>query len=134
MPRGASGSLAAVAEQWLDMGERDRARRVLETGKISIERRYADRFLGQLARLEPDQVLARLQKLPTLHGNPVYRDDELAEVAVQLATDHPAEAEQVFNLRESRAIQRLRPSTYALRLCRRLARVDPPRARASPRR
>ncbi len=56
------------------------------------------------------------------------RNGLLAEVAVQLATEHPAQAEQVFNLREDRGEQNHIVFTE-LRLCRRLARVDPPRAR-----
>jgi hypothetical protein len=69
-----------------------------------------------------------LQKLPTLQVDPSYRDRALAEVAVQLAIDHAAEAEQVFNLRDVGNNQ-LPSMPYALRLCRRLARVDPTRAR-----
>ena len=47
--------VSAIAEQWLDMGERDRARLVLQEGKISSTV-FQTGFLGQLARLEPDQV------------------------------------------------------------------------------
>ena len=61
--------LSEIAEQWLDMGERDRARRrCCKTGKISSDV-FQTRFLGQLARLEPEQVMARLQKLPN-RSNP----------------------------------------------------------------
>jgi len=119
--------ISAIAEQWLDTGERDRARLVLGGWKISPDV-FQTGFLGQMARLEPDQAVARLQKLPHFLGNPGYRDGELAEVAVQLATDHPAEAERVFNLREGTDAQFV-SDTAALRLCRRLARVDPPGAR-----
>ena len=118
--------IAAVAEQWLDMDELDRARRVLEEGKTS-DNFFQTGFLGQLARLEPRQVIARLQKLPT--GVDSYsRNLEMAEVAVQLATDHPAEAEQVFNLRDG-GNEPGHAKNYVSRLCRRLARVDPTRAR-----
>jgi hypothetical protein len=118
--------IAAVAEQWLEMGEFDRARRVLEEGRAS-DNFFQTGFLGQLARLEPQQVIARLRKLPT--GAGLYpRNLELAEVAVQLATDHPAEAEQVFNLRDG-GNEQGQANDHALQLCRRLARVDPPRAR-----
>jgi hypothetical protein len=118
-----------IAEQWLDMGERDRARRALEegeTGKIA-RNNVQTRFLGQRARLDPQQVIAQLRQLPN-SGNPLARNRELAEVAVQIATDHPTEAEQIFNLREDGGEQDI--IVFAeLRLCRRLARVDPPRAR-----
>ncbi len=119
--------VTAIAEQWLDMGERDRARLVLQEETISSTV-FQTGFLGQLARLEPDQVLARLQKLRALQVAPGYYDGALAEVAVQLAIDHAAEAEQVFNLREGRNHQ-LPSLPYVLRLCRRLAQVDPTRAR-----
>jgi hypothetical protein len=119
--------LSEIAEQWLDMGERDRARLVLDEGKKSSNALNA-RFLGQLARLEPDQAMAQAQKLPNLQGNPGSRDAALAEVAIQLATDHPAEAEQAFNLRDARN-DRFVIEFLAMRLCRRLARVDPIRAR-----
>ena len=116
-----------IAAQWLDIGERDRARRVLEEEKAWNDV-IQPGFLGQLARLEPDQAVARLRKLPNSQGNPSDRDSALAEVAVQLATDHPAEAEEVFNLREGSGDQD-HVVFSVLRLCRRLARVDPPRAR-----
>jgi hypothetical protein len=119
--------LSTIAEQWLDMGERDRARFVLQEGKISSAV-YLSGFLGQLARLEPDQILARLQNLPPYQLDPAFRDRTLAEVAFQLAIDHPAEAEQVFHLREGGKSE-LSSLPDALRLCRRLARVDPMRAR-----
>jgi RNA polymerase sigma factor (sigma-70 family) len=116
-----------IAEQWLDMGERDRARLVLQ--EIALSRTvFQTNFLGQLARLDPDQIQARLQQLATIPVDPSYRDNALAEVAFQLAIDHPAEAEQVFTLREG-GNQEIHPSPPALRLCRRLARVDPTRAR-----
>jgi len=105
------------------MGERDRARLVLEEAKF-WSNVLPPIFLSQLARLEPDQALARSQKLPNLPGDPTYRDFALAAVAVQLATDHPAEAEQVFNLRGNRLL----PFPDTLRLCRHLAQVDPPGA------
>ncbi len=126
-PASRLGLVSAIAEQWLDMGELDRARRVLKVWKISSDV-FQTGFLSQMARLEPDQALAWMQKLPNVRGNPSYRDLELAAVAVQLATDHPAEAEQVFNLREGSGDQDVSVG-YELQLCQRLARVDPARAR-----
>jgi RNA polymerase sigma-70 factor (ECF subfamily) len=120
-------SAAVIAEQWLDMGERDRARLVLQAETISTIV-FQTRFLGQLARFEPDQIPARLRQLPTLGVDPRNRDVALVEVAFQLAIDHPAEAEQVFNLREG-GQNELYSVQDTLRLCRRLAQVDPPRAR-----
>ncbi len=78
----------------------------------------------QLARLDPDQALERLRKLPTsnLEGTPY---DPGAAVAVALATDHPAKAEQAFHLWKRTGIQFDHTNRYVMRLCRRLARVDP---------
>jgi RNA polymerase sigma factor (sigma-70 family) len=117
--------VSAIAEQWLDIGERERAELMLEEGKTSSNV-FQTGYLGQLARLEPDQAMAQLQKQPTF-SNPSRRDDEVTAIAVQLATDHPADAERFFNLRDSRT-ERF-PGTDTLRLCSRLARVDPTRAR-----
>ncbi len=121
--------MSAIGEQWLDMGERDRARPLLDEGK-TLNDVFQAEFVGQLGRLEPTEVLPRLQKLaaPGNRNNPNYRNNALAEVAVQLATDRPTLAEQVLNLRESSGDQN--HAVYMeLRLCRRLARVDPARAR-----
>ena len=85
------------------------------------------RFLAQLARLDPQPVIARLQKVPG-GSSPRDRSHEPVYVALRLATDHPAEAEQVFNLRQAGGTDGLLVFDV-LRLCRRLARVDPPRAR-----
>jgi CarboxypepD_reg-like domain len=121
--------LLTIAEQWLDMAERDRARRVLEDWKPSrvSNNNVQTQFLGQLARLEPRQVIAQLQEMP-IRGSTFSRNRELAEVAVQLAIDQPAEAEQVINLQEAGG-DRIHTVVVELRLCRRMARVDPPRAR-----
>jgi hypothetical protein len=121
--------IAAIAEQWLDMGERDRARSLLEQAKSSTIV-YESGILVQMAGLEPDRILVRLKEMPNFTST----GDELTRVAVQLATEHPDLAEQVFNLRGPAGGQSLF-IIEELRLCRRLARVDPPRARrvaASP--
>jgi hypothetical protein len=121
--------IAEVAEQWLDIGERDRARPLLDEGK-TLNDVFQAQFLGQLGRLEPTEVMPRLQKFsaPPNRNNPNYRNDMLAELAVQLAADRPALAEQVFNLRDGSGDQN--QAVYReIRLCRRLARVDPATAR-----
>ncbi len=119
--------VSALAEQWLDLGERDHARIVLEEVTPSSTVFQTD-FLAQLARLDPDQILARVQKLQSVQAVAAYRDRALTQIAFQLATDHPALAEQVFNLRTG-GIDRSISSLDVMRLCRRLAGVDPPRAR-----
>jgi hypothetical protein len=88
---------------------------------------YQYRYLCQLARLEPDQIQARLQTLATLQGDTGYRDRALVQVAFQLAIDHTALAEQVFNMREG-GPRELLSLSEAMRLCHRLAQVDPTRA------
>ena len=98
--------LTSLAEQWLDLGDRDRARPLLEEGRSIFDSSPAaiavnqPEFLAQLARLEPDQALERLRKLPdpTKRARPLLPSDPPAEVAVAIATDHPAEAERIFNL------------------------------------
>ena len=99
----------AIAEQWLDMGERDRARLVLREGEdASIDsvrfRRSAHQteFLAQLARLEPDQAWRAVAEATGSHDRRRHSAPlrAVAAVAVGLATDHPAEAERVFNLRD----------------------------------
>jgi hypothetical protein len=118
--------VSVIAEQWLDVGERDRARLMLEEGNASSNV-FQTGYLGQLARLEPDQAMAQLQK-QTAFSDPSRRDAEVTAIAVQLATDHPADAERFFNLRDGRT-DRFLSGTDNLRLCNRLARVDPTRAR-----
>jgi Carboxypeptidase regulatory-like domain len=130
------GPLPAIAEQWLDLGERDRARLLLQKGMTSYDSVRSEsagtlpEFLMQLARLEPDQAVERLRKLPDLNKDttrpPLY--DSAAAVAVGLAIDHPAEAERALNLWKRSGIQIL-TNHYVMQLCYRLARVDPTCAR-----
>ena len=87
-------------------------------------------YLGQLARLEPDQAMGQLQKQPNFSDSS-QRDDEVTAIAVQLATDIPAQSERFFNLRDAGA-DRFPTGTQSLQVCRRLARVDPRAPDASP--
>ena len=110
------------------------ARLLLEEGKAIDDARFPrsafsiDDFLMQLARLDPDQALERLRKLPTaiLLGDPY---DPGAAVAVALATDHPAKAEQAFHLWKRNWVHSDHTNRYVMHLCRRLAQVDPAIAR-----
>ncbi len=111
----------------MDLGEVERARQFLLE---SLERSDAlpaslrsGRFLVQLSRVEPELALARIRKI----ADPELRDAFFENAAMVLAIDHPAEAEQFFNLGEGRGSRFI--TLPPLRLCRRLARVDPPRAR-----
>jgi len=49
--------ISAIAKQWLDIGEHDRARLVLQEGKTASDVFHTG-YLGQLARLEADQAMA----------------------------------------------------------------------------
>lgn len=130
--------LPSIVEQWLDLGERDRARLLLETGKPLYDAVPAGstgtlpEFLLQLARLEPEQAIERLRKIPDLTrlSTMVLHYDSPAAIAVGLATDHPVKAEWAFNLWDRAGVQwQWHTNYYAMRLCHRLAGVDPPRAR-----
>ncbi len=118
--------VSAIAEQWLDMGERDRARLVLQPVEITSDVLHTG-YLRQLARLDPDQAMAQWQKQST-RSSASQRATLQSSIALELATDHPAEAERFFNLGDARD-ERSLSGTITLRLCRRLARVDPMRAR-----
>ena len=127
--------LTTLARQWLDLGDRDRARAVLEEGKgplDSLPVAYAmlqGAFLAQLARIEPGQAMDRLRKLPAPRGgSSSMLEDAPAEVAVSLAIDHPEEAERAFHLWKRTGIQ-WQTVAYVMQIARRLARVDAPRAR-----
>ena len=96
-------NMSEIAEQWLDMGERERARPLFDQGK-TLNDVLPPKFLGQLGRLEPTEVISRLPKLsvPGIGAN--YRNRALVELAVELATDHRL-AEQIFNLQAILAIR-----------------------------
>jgi RNA polymerase sigma factor (sigma-70 family) len=118
--------VSAIAEQWLDMGERDRARLLLRDEEISNDVLRTGN-LGQLARLDPKQAMEQWQKQPT-RGNSSQHDAWLTAIALQIATEYPADAERFLNMQDGRD-NRFPSNTDTLQLCRRLARVDPTRAR-----
>jgi hypothetical protein len=118
-----------VASAWLAIGERDRARAVVQAGRTVFDplaRRggpYQSGFPGQLARVEPRQAFDWMNTLPADRA----RGMEVAEIAAELAYEHSAEAEQALRLREPGSD--VTPAHLdMLRVCRRLARIDPPRA------
>ncbi len=131
--------LPSIVGQWLDMGERDRARRLLQKGKTFYDAIPAGsqgtqpEFLLQLARLEPDHAMERLRKIPDLTRlSTRLAYDPAAAIAVGLATDHPADAEWALNLWKRSGVQ-YQTNHYVMRLCDRLARVDPSRAQSGRR-
>ena len=122
-----------LAEQWMDLGERDRARLVLAPVQAIVDAPAApplDFFLTALARVDPDHAVQRLQKMPRPSGDPGVTNfyDYAAAIAAELATERPDEAVRVFNLWERAGVQHV-ANREAMRMCRRLARVGPDRAR-----
>ena len=122
-----------LAEQWMDLGDRDRARFVLALVQAIVDAPSApplDFFLPALARAEPDQALQRLQKLPRPSANVgvTIFYDYAAIIAAGIATERLAEAVRVFNLWERAGVQ-WATHGRAMQMSRRLAQVDPERAR-----
>ena len=80
-------------------------------------------FLAQVARIEPEEALVRISKMK----DAAVRERCYSQAAIQMAVEHPAEAFRTFGLLQHRSGW----ETYrtAMRLCRRLAKVDSPRAR-----
>jgi hypothetical protein len=118
--------IASIAEAWLDLGQTEKARPLLQDGvklfdTLPQTTSSGNSFLAQLVRLEPEPALARIRKIPT-----IQRFLSFADVAPQLTIDDPAEAEQFYNLWAARQTGTIYGT---IRLCRRLARADPSRAR-----
>jgi hypothetical protein len=116
--------IAAVGEVWLDLGEAENARKELLEGlkllDTPVHSPLQNGFLRQLARLEPKLALPYIKKVPTVERVLLF-----ADLAPQLTIDDPAEAERFFQSADWPGFRVELP----LRLCRRLARVDCPRAR-----
>ena len=89
---------------------------------------FDDRFLATAARIEPDRVLSLIRNVSSAAERQAY----YARIAESLAIEHPAEAERVFQLTDDspRTPMQVRSRiALQLRLCRRLAKSDPARAR-----
>jgi hypothetical protein len=118
--------MGEVAERWLELGESARATALFAEGRKLAEalpplkRSDAGSFAAHLARVEPAAALALVKDLTPLR----QRQRVLGNIAIRLAFDHPAEAEQVLNSLED-PIWRI---WGAPRICRRLARSDLSRA------
>ena len=122
--------MGRVAGGWLDIGEVEKARPLIReawevVAALPKGRGYDPDFLKAAARFELDRVLARIRDI----SNASLRRDRLIEVAESLASDHPAEAERVFQLVEDEGRGYQHKDVIALRLCRRMAKTDPERAR-----
>ncbi len=122
-------TLGPVIKELLDLGMRKSAKPLVEEGLKILNSRpignptFASVFMDQAARLDPAEALARIQKMP----NPGDRDMRYGNAAVEMAASHPAEAERCFGLIEKRSGFLMYGAV--VRLCRRLAEVDLPRAR-----
>jgi hypothetical protein len=131
-PRPRLRELARVAGGWLDLGEVEKARPLIREGweiaaALPKEQRYERIFLEAASGLETDRVVALIRD----HSSPSRRRDYYMGVAESLASAHPAEAQRVFQLVDdsSEASAYNRKDTIALRLCTRMAKSDPERAR-----
>ena len=121
--------LGQVAERWLDLGETDKATKLLREGeKLARELPNAafagytrGAFAEELAQIDLDAALALTRDL----SDPYEFDRHHGNIAHELAGKDPAAAERVLAMvRDPR--QR---DSMAIRVCYRMAPVDLPRAR-----
>lgn len=119
--------MGEVAERWLELGEKDKALALFAEGRTLVEalpplkRTDAGSFLAHLARVDPKTPLELLKGV----GPDRWNQRMLANVASRLAFAYPAEAEHALGLLH----EPLWRQDAGLRVCRRLARTDPDRAR-----
>ncbi len=117
-----------IMKGWLDLGMVENARPLAEVGQKLLDTIPQETALGfvafhaQVARIDPARVLGQIHKI----DDPYVRAGYFNRVAFQLARAHPAEAEQALNLYEDRS--GFNRQSLWLRVCRRLANVDPARA------
>jgi protocatechuate 3,4-dioxygenase beta subunit len=130
-PRNRLFVLARVAGGWLDLGEVEKARPLIRVGLDTVAAlpppgRYLPGFLPTAARLETDRVLSLIRELSNARRRTCY-----VAIAEALASDHPAEAERVFQLIDDSSnvpVYELK-NEVTLRLCLPIAKTDPERAR-----
>ena len=119
--------MGEVAERWLELGEKDRALALFAEGRKLAEalpplkRGDAGSFAYHLARVEPDAAMALARSIV----NESQRERVLGNIAIRLALEHPAEAEQALRISWTQS-----GGCTAPRICRRLAERDPARATA----
>ena len=119
--------MGEVGEHWLELGERPKAMALFAEGRKLVEtlpplkRTDAGGLLTHLAWIDPKAPVDLLQGV----GPDRWHERILANIAIRAAYEHPAEAERVLNL--------IHEPTWrvesAPRICRRMARHDPDRAR-----
>ncbi len=121
--------LARVARGWLDLGDIEHARPLIDeslklAARLPQEAYYQPYSLPTAARLELDQVLALLRDMSKGRRKECY-----IWIAAALANERPADAERVFQLiEESPPSQPMSRSHFALWLCGPMAKTDPKRA------
>ncbi|MGC8641920.1 MAG: carboxypeptidase-like regulatory domain-containing protein [Isosphaeraceae bacterium] len=119
--------MGEVAERWLELGDKDKALALFGEGRTLVgalppaTRTEAGSFLAHLSRVDPKSPIELVQGV----GTDRWNQRVLANIASRLALEHPAEAEQALRLLHE-PVWRL---FAGLRVCRRLARSDPDRAR-----
>jgi hypothetical protein len=119
--------MGEVGEHWLELGERPKAMALFADGLKLIEtlpplkRTDAGGLLTHLAWVDPKAPVELLQGV----GRDRWHERILANIAIRAAYEHPAEAERILG--------QIHEPTWrvesAPRICRRMARNDPDRAR-----
>jgi hypothetical protein len=129
-PQSRLNELAGVAGNWLNFGDVEKARPLIREGlelvaALPVIQRNHEYFLATAARIEHERVLSFIRDFSNARRRICY-----SAVAESLADEHPAEAERVFQLIDDSIETRgeLR-AEIALRLCWRLAKTEPERAR-----
>jgi Carboxypeptidase regulatory-like domain len=121
--------LARVARGWLDLGDVEHARPLIDeslklAARLPQEAYYQPYSFPTAARLELDQVLSLLRDMSKGRRKECY-----LWIAAALANERPADAERVFQLIEdTRPNQPMSRSHLALWLCGPMAKADPKRA------
>ena len=117
--------IADIAEVWLDAGDAEKARPLLKDAVKSYDTLpyslVGHNLLTQLMRVEPEVALARIQKVPTSSRFLFYGGC--------CARAHSRSTGRGRAVLQSRAGGRELGIWMTMRLCKRLARVDPLRAR-----
>jgi hypothetical protein len=119
--------MGEVAEHWFELGQKQKAEELFGEGRALLDaltpekRTDAGSFLTHLARVDPTSSMSFLKNV----GTDRWNQRMIANVASRLAFAFPTEAERAWEqLREP-----LWRKDAGLRICRRMARIDPERAR-----
>ncbi len=119
--------MGEVGERWVELHETAKARAIFAEGRKLVEalpmakRTDAGSFLARLARVEPSVASQLIENVGTVF----WRERIYANMAIRLAYEHPASAEEVLG----RLQEPIWHYSASQRICRRLATIDAPRAR-----